>query len=190
MATYSYDHSHKKKGMGFMLFTDLDTERLWLKSIAMEDKEFIFSQFSNDTVNKHLFDAEPMKVLAEAEELIRFYRMPEPRGQHRWIIVRKEDGTKMGTCGFHCYDKLNRRTEMGYDLYPSYWGRGYMLEAMRVIISFAKAHMDVNEMNACIHAENQPSIRLIEKLGFIRTGSEQVAFRGKEYQHFRYSLYL
>ncbi len=173
-----------------MLFTDLATERLWLKSIAMEDKEFVFSQFSNDTVNRHLFDAEPMKTIAEAEELICFYTMPEPRRQHRWILVRKEDGVKMGTCGFHCYDRISRRIDVGYDLDPAYWGRGYMLEAMREILFFAKTQMDLKEISACIHAENQPSILLIEKLGFVRTGSEQVSFRGKEYEHFRYSLYL
>jgi hypothetical protein len=44
-----------------MLFTCLNTERLLLKNIAEDDKEFIFSQFSNDSVNRHLFDAEPMK---------------------------------------------------------------------------------------------------------------------------------
>lgn len=172
-----------------MLFTCLNTERLLLKNIAEDDKEFIFSQFSNDSVNKHLFDAEPMKDIAEAEELIRFYRMPEPRGQHRWILVRKEDGVKIGTCGFHCYDRKNRRMDVGYDLDPAYWGRGYMLEAMREIISFAKAQMDVDEISACIHTENQPSIRLIEKLGFVQTGSELVSFRGREYPHFRYTLY-
>lgn len=173
-----------------MLFTDLSTERLRLKSIAGDDKEFVFRQFSNDIVNKHLFDAEPMKDISEAEELIRFYRLPEPRGQHRWILVRKEDGTKMGTCGFHCYDRPNGRTDVGYDLDPAYWGRGYMLEAMREIIAFAKDQMGVKEISACIHTENLLSIRLADKLGFIKTGSEQVPFQGKEYLHFRYTLFL
>jgi ribosomal-protein-alanine N-acetyltransferase len=178
------------KRNGFMFFTDLDTERILLKSISMEDKEFIFRQFSNDIVNKHLFDAEPMNALSEAEELIRFYTMPEPRGQHRWILIRKEDGVKMGTCGFHCYDRPNKRTEVGYDLDPAYWGCGYMLEAMHKIISFAKASMDIMEISACIHTENQPSIHLVKKLGFINTGFEQVSFRGIEYPHLWYTLYL
>ena len=70
-----------------LLFTDLETERLLLKSIALDDKGFILSQFSNDTINRYLFDAEPMTSLDDATELINFYMQPEPRLQHRWVIV-------------------------------------------------------------------------------------------------------
>ncbi len=35
-----------------MLFNELETERLFLKNINIDDKDFIFSQFSDDVVNK------------------------------------------------------------------------------------------------------------------------------------------
>ena len=83
------------------MFKELETEWLWLKNICYEDVEFIFEQFSNDDINRYLYDAEPMKELFEAQELIDFYTVSEPRYQHRWILVRKSDGVKLGTCGFH-----------------------------------------------------------------------------------------
>ena len=86
------------------MFKELETERLWLKNICYEDVEFIFEQFSNDDINRYLYDAEPMKELSEAQELIDFYTVSEKRNQHRWILVRKSDGVKLGTCGFHCWN--------------------------------------------------------------------------------------
>jgi [ribosomal protein S5]-alanine N-acetyltransferase len=79
-----------------VLFKNIETERVILKNIDIDDREFIFSQFSDDVVNRYLFDAEPLEDIQGADEIINFYIQPEPRLQHRWIIMRKSDGTKIG----------------------------------------------------------------------------------------------
>ena len=96
----------------------------------------------------------------------------------------------MGTCGFHCWDKKLGRVEAGYDLKEEFWGNGYMQEAMKEIINFAKNQMHVNEISACISTENQKSIRLAENLGFVFSSSSTVIFREKEYPHYIYSLHI
>ena len=48
-----------------MLFKELETDRLILKNISPEDNEFIYTLFSNDQVNKYLFDAEPLKCVKQ-----------------------------------------------------------------------------------------------------------------------------
>lgn len=173
-----------------MLFNDIKTERLFLKNIAIDDRDFIFSQFSNDVVNKYLFDAEPLTDIQGADEIINFYIEPEPRLQHRWIILRKSDGMKIGTCGFHCWNQRDCKVEVGYDLKEEFWGNGYIQEAMKKIITFAKSEMHIKEISACIYIDNARSIRAIENLGFVLSGSSYELFRGKEYLHNRYSLYL
>ncbi|WP_261180843.1 GNAT family N-acetyltransferase [Anaerobacillus sp. CMMVII] len=144
-----------------------------------EDLEFIFTQFSDDDINKYLFDADPLKDISEANDIIEFYLKPEPRPQHRWIVIRKVDGVKMGTCGFHCWSIENSKVEIGYDLKKEFWGNGYMFEALKGIIEFAKNSTDLKEINACIYTKNQKSINLAKKLGFVRTGSKYEIFRGE-----------
>lgn len=75
---------------------DLKTPRLLLRGIAPEEREFVFRLFSDEGVNRYLFDAEPMVSVAEADDIIAFYRQPEPRAQHRWVLVRTIDGVPMG----------------------------------------------------------------------------------------------
>lgn len=90
-----------------MLFKELETDRLLLKNISKEDNTFILSQFSDNDVNTYLYDAEPIMDITEADDLINFYTQPESQGQNRWILIRKSDGTRMGTCGFHCFDMIH-----------------------------------------------------------------------------------
>lgn len=90
-----------------MLFKSLETERLILKNIDENDREFIFSQFSDDDVNEFLFDAEPLIDIKGADEIIEFYIQPEPTIKHRWVIKRKVDNMTIGTCSFDvCYNNF------------------------------------------------------------------------------------
>lgn len=167
-----------------MFFKELETDRLFLKNISVHDREFIFEQFSNNKVNQYLFDAEPLTDILGANEIIDFYIQPEPRAQHRWILVRKSDNTKIGTCGFHCWDESNGCCDIGYDLYPDYWGKGYMMEALKAICEFARTDMKVRRINACISIDNKKSMKLAEKLGFTFNGQlKDEIFHGKAYPH-------
>lgn len=172
-----------------MFFSELETDRLFLKNISMHDREFILEQFSNIEVNQYLFDAEPLTDIFGADEIIDFYVQPEPRAQHRWILVRKSDGSKIGTCGFHCWDKTNGSCDIGYDLYPDYWGNGYMCEALKAICGFARSNMKLRSINAWISVNNEKSIKLAEKLGFSFNGLiKDEIFRGKAYPHRIFTL--
>lgn len=170
-----------------LLFRDLETQRLSLKNISLDDVDFVLDQFSDPVVCRYLYDEEPFTQKKQAEELIEYFRRPEPRNQHRWIVVRKSDGAKMGTCGFHHWNREERSAETGYDLREEYWGSGYMTEAMRRILAFAVEEMDLKTIFAGIYIGNQSSIALAERLGFERTGSMCEVFRGESMPHHVYT---
>ena len=167
-----------------MFFRELETDRLFLKNVSPEDREFIYAQFSNNETTRYLFDAEPLANITGADEIIGFYLQPEPRGHHRWVLVRKSDDAKIGTCGFHNWDRASGCCEIGYDLYPDFWGNGYMGEAIQAILSFARDDMGVKSVDACIYTKNLPSIKLAEKFGFVFSGKTKYEiFRGQKYPH-------
>ncbi len=172
-----------------MFFEDIETERLLLRNISSDDREFILMQFSDDNVNEYLFDAEPLSTLEEADELIGFYTQPEPRGQHRWIIIEKASGCKIGTCGIHCWNKNEKQVDIGYDLQRSFWGNGIMTEALKPVLDFCLQKMGVCAIDAHISVDNKRSIHLAEKLGFEFDGRTEIcSFRGKDYLHNIYTL--
>lgn len=178
-----------QKGEYIMFFHEIETERLVLKNISYEDRNFILDHFSNDTINRYLFDAEPLSSLDEADEIIDFYIQPEPRIQHRWILTLKDNGEKIGTCGFHYWDKNKSCVDIGYDLQEKYWGQGLMSETLKPILDFAKHDMKVSQVRAHIYIGNPKSIRLVERFGFTFNGETELCqFRGQQYLHHIYTL--
>ncbi len=166
------------------MFRELETERLTLKNIGYEDADFMYKEFSTDAVNTYLYDAEPISSIEEANQWITFFRQEEPRDQHRWILVRKDSGEKIGTCGFHCLNRAEKTVEIGYDLQPAHWRKGYMQEALREVLRFAEKEMLVKHIAAHIAEGNEASIGLAKKLGFYQTEETYYEeFHGKKYLH-------
>ncbi|MFD1737281.1 GNAT family N-acetyltransferase [Bacillus salitolerans] len=73
----------------------LQTERIHLRILKMEDSQQIFEHFSDNNVTKFM-DIDPCKDIKEAEEIIRFHL--EDSGC-RWGLFN--DTSFMGTVGYH-----------------------------------------------------------------------------------------
>ena len=57
--------------------------------------------------------------------------------------------------------------ELGYELHPTYQGKGIMVEALELFLAWIKKQSIVQKLTACIHEENEASSKLIQKLGFL-----------------------
>lgn len=63
-----------------------------------------------------------------------------------------------------------RRAEIGYEIHPEYWKKGYATEAALKIISFGFDSLELIRIGAIIFPENEPSNKLLNKLGFQKEG--------------------
>lgn len=172
------------------LIPNLETERLILRSLSDSDVQFIYQHFSDDDVCRYLYDSEPLTSIEEAQELIDFYTDPSQDNRNRWCIIEKTSGTSIGTCGFHRWNKVDNIAEIGYDLQGSAWGHGYMSEAMKAALDAGFAHMNLNRIEAFTYVENERSVKLLERLGFMTEGvvRDKHLFRGTYYDHFCCSI--
>lgn len=172
-----------------MFFKEMTTKRLRLKNIGYDDREFIFKEFSSKNVTKYLFDTEALKEKSEADKIIDMFLEDEPRGHHRWIIIRKEDSEKIGTCGVHKWNKSKKKCEIGYDMQEEFWGNGYMTEALKSVIEFAQTEMQVIKIEAHIYPENKASVKLAERLGFRDMGKRvNYNYHNKDLEHIIFEL--
>lgn len=79
-------------------------------------------------------------------------------------LVIELEGKVVGKAGFF------RPPEIGYILHPDVWGRGVASEACAAVIECLFVATDHDKVTADVDPENAASIRLLEKLGFVRTG--------------------
>lgn len=62
------------------------------------------------------------------------------------------------------------RIQLGYWLAASYWGLGYATEAARAVLGFGFGWLGLAGVSARRYVDNEPSGRVLAKLGFVETG--------------------
>ena len=149
-----------------VIFPDLETERLHLRQLTVDDLDFVYQHFSNPLVAEFLLDEPPLSDISEARGIIEFYQQPEIKSLNRWVISLKNNGQPVGTCGFHKWNKRDLHAEIGYDLSPDFWGQGIMSEALRAAIQNGFGRMGLNRIEAIVYPQNHRSLQLLKKLGF------------------------
>jgi ribosomal-protein-alanine N-acetyltransferase len=171
-------------------FPSLETERLILRPLTLEDTDFVFRHFSDPAVTQYLLDEPPVTELAQAQEIIQFYLEPAGKTYNRWGLIQRSDQQLIGTCGYHKWDRRYFRAEIGYDLSPDFWGQGYMAEALRAIIQNGFEHMGLNRIDALVYIENNRSCRLLQRLGFKQEGilRDYFCLDAKFYDHYLLAL--
>jgi RimJ/RimL family protein N-acetyltransferase len=148
----------------------LETTRLVLRGPRTEDAPDLFAIHSNAEVNRY-WSSPPMQQLAEAEERIRKLLVYEADGSGMgWMIERREDARVIGTLSLHRFDEQSNRAEVGYSLGREEWGKGYMSEALTALLDYAFGPMDLRRLEADTDPRNEPSVRLLERVGFSREG--------------------
>ena len=168
----------------------LETPRLLLRPLALDDADFILRHFSDPLVAQYLLDEDPFKTREQAVELIEVYQSPADSNYNRWGVVYKANGEIIGTLGFHRWDTRRHHAEIGYDLTPRYWGQGLMVEAVRAALGYGFGRLQLNRVEAFVYVENPQSSRVLEKLGFKCEGvlREYFYLNDQYYDHAIYSL--
>src|ERR1700674_1489358 len=104
----------------------LETERLLLRKLSMRDVNDLFEYASVPEIALHVMWNHHRSV-ADSMHFIRAVLLQYQNGTPSpWGIVYKENNKLIGTGGFHIWNILHRRAEIGYALSPAYWNKGIM----------------------------------------------------------------
>ncbi len=117
----------------FSPFPALQTERLLLRKLSLDDAEEIFVLRSNDEVNKFIDRAKAK----DADEAIAFInKVNIGIANNKWIywsICYKENPKLIGTiCLWNINEELSK-AEVGYELLPEYQKKGIAKESLSAV---------------------------------------------------------
>lgn len=112
-------------------------------------------------------DVESFTDISQAKELIHKWNQRFDNHQGiRWGITLKSDNRVIGSCGFHGWVKNHFKAEIGYELAPEFWRKGYVTEAVEKVTAFGFEHFELNRILAFVVPGNTDSRRVLEKVGF------------------------
>lgn len=166
----------------FIPFPELETERLLLRQVILNDAPEVLFLRSDPTILQYL-GKEPATSLEEAREFItRITNDLENGDGIAWGIRLKEQPEKLiGNIGFWRMQKEHYRSEIGYVLHPSYWRKGIIKEAMMKVLEYGFNSMGLHSVEARISPANTASAAVLASTGFVREAyfKEDFYFNGK-----------
>lgn len=147
------------------------TERLELRNFVPEDfrdlQEIIIDkEASAYAVYDHEFPT--------ADEAVRGITARFAKGD-KFMAVWLPKAEKV--IGFVCLHGEDRKLDLGYCFHSTFGGQSYATEACRAVVSHAFNTLMVDSLESGTALLNAPSCRMLDRLGFEKTGEEKLAFR-------------
>jgi RimJ/RimL family protein N-acetyltransferase len=114
----------------------------------------------------------------------------QPRRTWQLAITRQEDPRLIGNCGIRVNDPARREANIGYELHPEMWGRGYATEAAEAIVRFGFETLGMHRVWAECVVDNTGSAHVLEKLGMRREAHfrEHQWFQGRWWDTLIYAV--
>jgi ribosomal-protein-alanine N-acetyltransferase len=91
--------------------------------------------------------------------------------------VLRSEGQMVGHAGFHGPPGVNGpakadAVEVGYTVFPEFRGQGFATEAARALLDWAAERHGIRSFIASVAPNNEPSLAIVRKLGFVQTGEQ------------------
>ena len=150
---------------------ELLTPRLRLRALQADDAPALLEVLGDEQVTRY-HSMPTLSSLAEASDALAGVDQRFQAGEMiRWAIQPRTDRRLIGTVGLLHVVAEHRRGELGYELARRWWGRGLMPEAAAVVIGYGFTVLGLHRIEAGVLVGNDPSVRVLQKLGFQEEGT-------------------
>ena len=167
----------------------LDTERLLLRPFEEEDAEAFFACCQNPNLGNNA-GWPPHRTLEESRRILHSTFINQ---EGIWAMILKETQQLIGSVGIIPDPKReNPQVRMlGYWLDETYWGKGYMTEAVQGVLKYGFEKLKLSLITATCYPHNKRSQKVLKKNGFIYEGTlhqAELTYNGNIYDHQCYYL--
>ena len=130
-----------------------------------------FFEYSQLEVFYRYLEFPPQKEMEESAAYLKklMSRSNADNAQY-WFIRERKTLKVIGTFGVHDIDFRKGDAEISYGISPKYWGKGYFVEVVRLVLDFLFSELEFHRVTATTRWDNKPSIMGLKKLGFCVEG--------------------
>ena len=143
-----------------------ETARLRIRHFTLEDAAFILRLLNEPTFIENIVD-KGVRTLDAARAYLRDGPIAsyERHGFGLICVELRDSHAPIGMCGLIKRDSLED-PDIGYALLPEHCSKGYAFEAATAVMATAGGEFGMSRVVAVTNAENERSIRLLERMGF------------------------
>lgn len=147
--------------MSKIILPTLESERLILRPLTLDDYQAVFKWTGDPRVNKYMIY--PLyKNVEEGKAWLETLYEDEKKLDYGFVL--KSTGELIGSGGLYYHEDIDVWS-VGYNLAYDYWNNGYTPEAIQRIIEYAQSKYTVGAIAGTFALGNEGSRRVMEKLG-------------------------
>lgn len=169
----------------------LETPRLHLREFVAGDWPAVLAYQSDPRYLRYYewTDRSPEDVRRFVGMFIDQQRQ-EPRTRFQLAVTLRDGGRLIGNCGVRLAAAGAHEGEIGYELAPDEWGKGYATEAARAIVRFGFEELGLHRIAAWTVADNTGSARVLQKLGMTLEGRlrDRERYKGRYWDVLMYAM--
>jgi RimJ/RimL family protein N-acetyltransferase len=158
----------------------LETERLQLRRLTLDDAAFLIDVFGDPAFKRFVGDRK-IRTIDQARGFIEKGPFESYRrfGFGHYVVELKGSGTPIGICGYVKRDTLPD-VDIGFSLLPQFRSQGYAFEAASAVMAHGRDTLGFRRIVAIASPDNDPSIRLLGRLGLSYEGRVKLGSKGDE----------
>jgi ribosomal-protein-alanine N-acetyltransferase len=143
-----------------------ETERLIVRHFSLNDARFIVRLLNDPSFIENIAD-KGVRTIADSKR----YLDEGPTASYQQfgfglnLVELKESKVPIGMCGILKRDSLDD-PDIGFAFLPEFHTNGYALESSIGVMKNGQTTHNLKRLVAVVNPGNEPSIRLLEKLGF------------------------
>lgn len=159
----------------------IESEKIGLRGLELEDVKILYKEMNNSNMTQFLFAFRPFSI-GEEEDFIKSSWKDGKEGKgFAFAVVEKSSSKLVGTVSLMKIDAISRNSELGIWISEEACGKGYGVDAEKLIIKYGFESLNLHSIFARAFAFNERSAKVIEKAGMKKQGilRESVYRKGK-----------
>ena len=158
--------------MKFLGTKDLETTRLLLRKIKLEDAYQAYNNWCNSNqVDKYVLWKKHENVEVTLNQYAKWLEEYKDPKTFRWIVELKNTHEVIGTIDVAKKFINFGSCEIGYCYGEKYWNNGYATEALKAVIKFLFEECEADLINAEFMSNNPASGKVMAKAGMKYEGT-------------------
>lgn len=166
----------------------LETERLSLRQFSIEDAPFILTLLNEPSFLRYIGDKK-VRNIDDAQQ----YILNGPIASYKqngfglYLVELKDPRTSIGMCGLLKRAELSD-VDIGFAFLPDFWNQGYAFEAANAVLKDGAETLKLKRIVAITSPDNDASIKLLQRVGFVFEGIINLAKDREEVKLFGKNL--